>query len=48
MKYHIDQGDVEFESLPTEKMWADVLNKPKHGKVFRNFIVELINVQDRL
>ena len=29
IKYQTDQGGVEVEDCPTEKMWEDVLNDPK-------------------
>lgn len=31
----IASGDLDVQYLPTEKMWSDVLNKPKQGKGFR-------------
>ena len=39
----IADGDLEVEHCPTERMWADVLNKPKQGKVFREFRAALMN-----
>ena len=33
------------EYFPTEKMWADVLNKPKQYKVFKEYIVQLMNIE---
>ena len=32
---------MEVEYFRTEHMWEDVLNKPKLGKVFREFRVDL-------
>ena len=33
------------EYFPTAKMWADVLNKPKQYKVFKEYIVQLMNIE---
>lgn len=37
-------GEIELAYEPTETMWADVLNKPKQGKAFREFRAFLMNV----
>ena len=39
----ITDGDLEVEHCPTERMWANVLNKPKQGKVFLEFRAALMN-----
>ena len=44
IKDKVDKGEVEIQHCPTEMMWADVLNKPKQGKSFREFRGELMNV----
>ena len=31
IKDKIEEGEVEIRYCPTEKMWSDVLNKPKQG-----------------
>ena len=40
----VSTGDIEMAYEPTESMWADVLNKPKQGKAFREFRAFLMNV----
>ena len=35
IKDKIEEGEVEIRYCPTEKMWSDVLNKPKQGGPFR-------------
>ena len=44
IKNHINKGYVGVEYCPTEKIWDDLLNKPKQGKDFRSFRGELMNV----
>jgi hypothetical protein len=39
----VDQGEVSIEYKPTEKMYFDVLTKPKQGKAFRKDRAELMN-----
>ena len=34
VKDKIDQGELEVQYMPTEKMWCDTLTKPKQGKGF--------------
>ena len=46
VKDKIDRGDLEIEHMGTDKMWLDVLNKPKQGKVFREFRGHLMNVAE--
>ena len=36
---------MEVENFTTEKMLEDVLNNPKQGKVFREFIGDLMNAK---
>ena len=31
IKDKIDKGEVQVEYKPTERMWADILTKPKQG-----------------
>ena len=40
----VSDGEIELAYEPTETMWADVLNKPKQGKAFREFRAFLMNV----
>ena len=35
IKDKIKEGEVEIRYCSTEKMWSDVLNKPKQGAPFR-------------
>ena len=35
VKDKIEEGEVEIRYCPTEKMWSNVLNKPKQGAPFR-------------
>ena len=44
IKDKVDKNKVEIQYCPTEIMWADILNKPKQGKSFREFRSELMNV----
>ena len=39
-------GDMEIKWTPTEKMWCDILTKPKQGQVFWEFREYLMNVLD--
>ena len=34
VKDKIHGGDIEIKWTPTEKMWCDILTKPKQGQVF--------------
>ena len=34
VKDKIHEGDIEIKWTPTEKMWCDILTKPKQGQVF--------------
>jgi len=38
------QGGVNIEYCPTEKMWHDVLNKPKQGAEYRLNRSHLMNI----
>ena len=44
IKDKVDEGEVEVQYCPTEKMWSDVLNKPKQGTPFRTDRAVLMNV----
>ena len=44
IKDKIEEGEVEIQHCPTEKMWSDVLNKPKQGAGFRKDRSVLMNV----
>jgi len=44
VKDRIDEGELEVQYCPTEKMWTDVLNKPEQGAKFRLDRAELMNV----
>ena len=37
--------EVEFGYFPIYNMWTTVLNRPKHGKVFREFRGKLMNAK---
>jgi hypothetical protein len=43
IKDKVDSGEVSIEHRPTEKMWSDVLTKPKQGTGFRTDRAELQN-----
>ena len=45
IKDYTDKGDMEVEYFPTEKMWSDVLNNPKQGKLFSKFRQDLMIVR---
>ena len=40
----IARGEVNVEYCPTEKIWHDILNKPKQGASFRLDRSHLMNV----
>ena len=44
VKDKIEQGDLEIEYVPTDKMWSDINTKPKQGKSFRDFRAQLMNI----
>ena len=44
IKDKIAEGEVEIQYCPTEKMWSDVLNKPKQGGPFRKDRAMLMGV----
>ena len=44
IKDKIEEGKVEIRYCPTEKMWSDVLNKPKQGGPFRKDRAMLMGV----
>ena len=44
IKDKIHEGEVEVRHCPTEKMWSDILNKPKTGAAFRKDRAMLMNV----
>lgn len=44
IKDQIESGDLEIKFCPTENMYADVLNKPKQGAIFRRNRAMLMNV----
>jgi hypothetical protein len=46
VKDRIEQGDLEIQHMPTEKMWSDILTKPKQGKAFREMRGMLMNVTE--
>ena len=45
IKFQIDQGVMEVENCPPEKMWLGVLNKKKQHTIFREFKGEIMNVE---
>eukprot|EP00804_Cyclotella_cryptica_P002560 CCRYP_010401-RA/>CCRYP_010401-RA protein AED:0.15 eAED:0.13 QI:0/0/0/0.5/1/1/8/0/1350 len=46
VKDRVEQGDLEVQHMPTDKMWSDILTKPKQGKVFREMRGKLMNVPE--
>ena len=46
IKDRIEQRDVKIEWTPTDKMWSDVLTKPKQGKGFRQDRAMLMNCDE--
>eukprot|EP00804_Cyclotella_cryptica_P021176 CCRYP_001489-RA/>CCRYP_001489-RA protein AED:0.41 eAED:0.35 QI:0/-1/0/1/-1/1/1/0/615 len=46
VKDRIEQGELEVQHMPTEKMWSDILTKPKQGKAFREMRGMLMNVPE--
>ena len=46
IKDKVDQGEVSIQHQPTDKMWSDVLTKPKQGKGFRLDRAMLMNVPE--
>ena len=39
----VDRGDISVEYQPTDKMYSDMLTKPKQGKAFRMDRAVLMN-----
>jgi len=46
VKDKIEEGEVEIRYCPTEKMWSDVLNKPKQGSPFRKDRAMLMGIPE--
>jgi hypothetical protein len=46
IKDKVDQGEVSIQHQPMDKMWSDVLTKPKQGKGFRLDRAMLMNVPE--
>ena len=44
IKDKIDDGDIEVQHCPTEKMWSNVTTKPKHCTPFKRGWATLMNV----
>ena len=44
IKDKVEEGEVEVQYCPTDKMWSDVLNKPKQGLPFRTDRAMLMNI----
>ena len=44
IKDKIKNGDMSLTYCPADRMWADVLNKPKQGRLFREFRSHLMDV----
>ena len=42
----VESKEVSIKHCPTERMWADVLKKPKLGKAYRTFRSHLMNVEE--
>eukprot|EP00956_Cyclotella_meneghiniana_P035517 scaffold115573_cov38-Cyclotella_meneghiniana.AAC.1 len=43
IKDKVDSGEVEVQHQPTDKMWSDVLTKPKQGTAFKRDRAMLMN-----
>jgi len=43
VKDKVDDSDIVIKDCPTEVMWADIMTKPKQGKVFREMRAVLMN-----
>ena len=43
MTDRIGMGEMEVQYCPTEKMWVNLLNKPKQGATFRRDKAMLMN-----
>ena len=46
VKDKIAHGDLEIAHMGTDKMWSDILNKPKQGKAFRVFRSHVMNCSE--
>ncbi len=46
IKDQVEKGDVKIEHLGTDKMWVDILTKPKQGKAFRRDRAKLMNREE--
>ena len=46
IKVKIEEGEVEIQYCPTEKMWSNVLNKPKQGGPFGKDPARLMGVPE--
>ena len=46
VKGMIEKGELSVEHQPTEKMWSDVLTKPKQGRGFKQDRAILMNVEE--
>jgi hypothetical protein len=46
VKDKIEKGELKIEHQPTEKMWSDVLTKPKQGRGFKQDRAILMNVEE--
>ena len=44
IKDQIDSGDLNISVCPTERMYADILNRPKQGLSFRKYRALPMNV----
>ena len=41
----MNKGELRVQNSPTEEMKADFLMKPLQGKIFRNFMDWLLDIQ---
>jgi hypothetical protein len=46
VKDKIDQGELEVQHMPTDKMWCDMLTKPKQGRGFRVDRSQIMNCEE--
>ena len=44
IKDKVDSGEAELQRCPTDRMWSDVLTKPKQGSPYRQLRAEVMNV----
>ncbi len=43
VKDTVEEGNIDIKYCPTEKMWSNILNKPKQGATFKKDGAILMN-----